>query len=101
MMRKTLIAALAFAGIAAAGTMTSATPAAAGYACGPWNGWCSYYARPYYGWGWYGGGYNRPYYGNRYGNRHYGHNNWRGGKNYHKGGDRKHAYKKSGKRDWR
>jgi hypothetical protein len=90
MMRKTLIAAAAFVGLAVAGTVASATPASAGYACGPWNGWCRYYAPPSFSFGWYGG----PYYGKPYGYRHYGHNNWRGGNKYYRGGgNKKHAYK--------
>ncbi len=40
MVRKSLFAALGFVGLLAAGTAAS-SPAAAGYACGPWNNWCA------------------------------------------------------------
>jgi hypothetical protein len=81
-------------GLVAAGTMASATPAAAGYACGPWNGWCSWYGnygwKKHYGWGGYGGNryWNKPYWGSPYGygggkkayrkgkNKHYGYRNY-------------------------
>lgn len=99
MMRKSLIAALGFVGLVAAGTMASATPASAGYACGPWNGWCSFYAKPSFGYGWYGG-YRKPYYGSRYGSRDYGRNHWRGDKKYNRGGKR-HTDKRSNRRHYR
>ena len=41
MVRKSLFVALGFVGVLAAGTAATASPAAAGYACGPWNGWCA------------------------------------------------------------
>jgi hypothetical protein len=96
MMRKTLIAAAAFVGLAVAGSVASATPASAGYGCGPWNGWCRYYAPPTFSFGWYGG-YRNPYYGNRY----YGRNNWHGGKSYYRGGRNQHAHKRNNRRHWR
>ena len=80
MIRKCLIAGLALMGLVAAGTMAGTTPASAGYACGPWNGWCSWYGG--YGWKNYGwGGYG----GHRYWNMPYGYRN-RGGYNRHWGG---------------
>ena len=97
MIRKSLIAALGLLGLVAATTMVGTTPASAGYSCGPWNGWCSYYAKPSFGFGWYGGSYRKPYYGHRYG-----HNNRRGGKNvYRGGGKKKHAHKRSHRRSYR
>ena len=35
---------LAVLGMVLAGSVAGAQPASAGYACGPWNGWCSYYS---------------------------------------------------------
>ena len=56
MLRKSLIGAVAVLGIALAGSVASAQPASAGYACGPWNGYCGYFLYPGWGWGWnYGG----------------------------------------------
>ena len=48
---KSLIGAVAVLGIALAGSVASAQPASAGYACGPWNGYCSYFLYPGWGWG--------------------------------------------------
>ena len=52
MLRKSLIGAVAVLGIALAGSVASAQPASAGYACGPWNGYCGYFLYPGWGWGW-------------------------------------------------
>jgi hypothetical protein len=88
MMRKTLIAAAAFVGLAVAGSVAGATPASAGYACGPWNGWCSWYGGSRY-WG----GYRHRHWD---GDRHRGYS-----KKYYKGGKNKHAQKRNNKRNWR
>lgn len=88
MLRKSLIGAVAVLGIALAGSVAGAQPASAGYACGPWNGWCGYYfVYPGWGHGWYG---NKGHH-NNYGkwNKSYGHkkwdNDWNKGKGKHKG----------------
>ena len=53
MMRKSSIAALGFLGLFLAGSVAGATPASAGYACGPWNRYCgAYWLYPGWGWGW-------------------------------------------------
>jgi hypothetical protein len=88
MIGKSVIAGLAFMSLVAAGTMAGATPASAGYACGPWNGWCSWYGGhgwKNYGWGGYGG--------HRYWNKPYNNRYWGGGY----GGYGKEAYKKGKK----
>jgi hypothetical protein len=41
MVRKSLVAGLGFLGVLLAGTAGGSAPAAAGYACGPWNNWCA------------------------------------------------------------
>jgi hypothetical protein len=78
-----MIAGLGFLGVILAGTAGGTAPAAAGYACGPWNnfcrpvcgpwnGWCSgYLVNPAWGYGWQGGH-------DRYRNwrKSYGHNKW-------------------------
>ena len=102
MVRKSLFVALGFVGVLAAGTAATASPAAAGYACGPWNGWCAprcgawnNWCRPVCGpWnGWCARYYRYPgfsfgfSYGPRYGNGggHYayrnGEGNWNGNHN--------------------
>jgi hypothetical protein len=69
MLKKSLIGAAAVLGIALAGSVAGAQPAAAGYACGPWNGWCSYYyLYPRWNWGWYG--YNNHHNHNKWDNDH-------------------------------
>jgi hypothetical protein len=97
MIRKSVIAGLAFMGLVAAGTMASATPAAAGYACGPWNGWCSWYGG---GYGWKGHGYKRHgYWGSPYNNRYWGGYGYGGGKKAYKKGKKKHyGYRNYNKR---
>jgi hypothetical protein len=114
MMRKNLVAALGFIGLVAAGTAGGSAPAAAGYACGPWNNWCrpvcgpwngwcaGYFRYPGYGfkfgyggpkyWGGYGRGYayRHGQHGNWNGNRgdgHYDRDNWNGNRG-RGGGDR-------------
>jgi hypothetical protein len=90
MMRKSLIGALAVMGLVAASTMASTTPASAGYACGPWNGWCSWYGKKPYGW---------KSYSYRHWD-HYGHKH-SGGKHIHKGHKKRHAHKRSNRRFYR
>ncbi len=97
MMRKSLIAALGLLGLVAATTMVGTTPASAGYSCGPWNGWCSWYGKGP-GWGYYGA----PRYWGGYGHRQWGGDRHRGySKKYYKGGKKKHAHKRSGRRSYR
>jgi len=64
-------------------------PASAGYACGPWNGYCSYFLYPGWGWGWYGNNHHHKW-------DNHGHNNWNG--NWHGNGNgnwnKGQAYKK-------
>lgn len=88
MNRKSLIAGLAFLGLVAAGTMAGTAPASAGYSCGPWNGWCSWYGG---GYGWKGHGFKRyGYWGSpsyRYWGGHHGHHH---GKKAYKKGKKKH-----------
>ena len=50
MVRNSLIAALGFAGVLLAGTAGGSSPAAAGYACGPWNNWCAPRCGPWNNW---------------------------------------------------
>jgi hypothetical protein len=99
MIRKSMIVALGFLGLFALGTMASTTPASAGYACGPWNGWCSWYGQ---GHGWKGHGY--PQWGHYGHNRHWG-GDWHrgGGKKAYRGGGKKkhHAHRKGNKRYYR
>ena len=84
MLRKSLIGAVAVLGIALAGSVASAQPASAGYACGPWNGYCGYFLYPGWGWGWYGNNYHQN-------GIQAGHNNWKairprtGTTNWHNG----------------
>ena len=59
-------------GIALAGSVAGTQPASAGYACGPWNGWCSYFRYPGWGWGWYG--YKAAI--TQHWNKSYSHKNW-------------------------
>jgi hypothetical protein len=68
MLRKSLIVALGFLGLFIAGTAVGVAPAAAGYTCGPWNGWCgrAFWAYPGWGYGWYG-----------YHRRHHDRDDWR------------------------
>ena len=87
MLRKSLIGAVAVLGIALAGSVASAQPASAGYACGPWNGYCGYFLYPGWGWGWYG--HNNHHNGNHW-KKSYGHNTW--DNDWHKG-QGKSAYK--------
>jgi hypothetical protein len=115
MVRKSLFAALGFVGLLAAGTAATSSPAAAGYACGPWNNWCAprcgawnNWCRPVCGpWnGWcaryyrypgfsFGYGYG-PRYWSGYGGGHYAYRNgggdWNGNHNggghYDRDGDR-------------
>jgi hypothetical protein len=85
MLRKSLICAAAVLGIALAGSVAGAQPAAAGYACGPWNGWCSYsYLYPGWSFGWYG---------NKYHNKWDNHGKW----NNNHGKWDNHGYKGKGK----
>ena len=92
MLRKSLIGAVAVLGIAFAGSVAGAQPASAGYACGPWNGWCSYYY-VYPGWGWYGNkGHNHWNKGHNNWNK-YGHKNWDNDWHKGKGKGKGHAYK--------
>ena len=79
MLRKSLIGAVAVLGIALAGSVASAQPASAGYACGPWNGYCSYFLYPGWGWGWYGNNHHHKW------DKYHGHNNWNG--NWHGNGN--------------
>ena len=81
MLRKSLIGAVAVLGIALAGSVASAQPASAGYACGPWNGYCGYFLYP--GWGWNWGGYGNNHH-HKWDENH-GHNNWNG--NWHGNGN--------------
>ena len=90
MLRKSLIGAVAVLGIALAGSVASAQPASAGYACGPWNGYCGYFLYPGWGWGWYG--HNNHHNGNHW-KKSYGHNNWNGNGNWNKGNGKNQAYK--------
>jgi hypothetical protein len=78
MIGKSAIAALGFLGLVVAGTAAGSAPAAAGYACGPWNAWCgrSFFVYPSYGYGWYG-------------HNHW-NNHWNNDKHWNKG---KQAYK--------
>jgi hypothetical protein len=81
MLRKSLIGAAAVLGIALAGSVASSQPASAGYACGPWNGYCGYF---YPGWGW-----NWGWYGNNHHHKwdeHHGHNKWTGNGNWNGNG---------------
>lgn len=109
MMRKSLIAALGFMGLVAAGTMAGTAPASAGYYCGPWNNWCrpvcgywngwcaGVYASPGFSWGYS----NHRYWGGSYGHRNWG-NNSRRGHYAHKGGNNnRHAHKRSNGRSYR
>ena len=88
MMRKSLIAALGLLGLVAATTMVGTTPASAGYSCGPWNGWCSWYGNRGHGW-------------KGHSHRHWGHNRqWRGdwhhgNRAYRGGGKKKHSHRRS------
>ena len=77
MLRKSLIGAVAVLGIALAGSVASAQPASAGYACGPWNGYCGYFLYPGWGWnwGWYGNNHHHKW------DENHGHNNWNGNGN--------------------
>ena len=87
MLRKTLIVTFGFLGLVAAGTVAGSQPASAGYACGPWNGWCSaFFLYPRYSYGWYGHG---GHHGHNNWGRFHGHNNWNGQHNYQ-------AYKNKG-----
>jgi len=92
MLRKSLIGAVAVLGIALAGSVASAQPASAGYACGPWNGYCGYFFYPGWGWnwGWYGNNHHHKW------DENHGHNNWNG--NWHGNGNgnwnKGQAYKK-------
>jgi hypothetical protein len=93
MLRKSLIGAVAVLGIALAGSVAGAQPASAGYACGPWNGWCSYYY-VYPGWGWYGNkGHNHWNKGHNNNWNKYGHKNWDNDWHKGKGKGKGHAYK--------
>jgi hypothetical protein len=107
MVRKSLLAALGFVGLLAAGTAATPTPAAAGYACGAWNNWCAprcgawnNWCRPVCGpWnGWcaryyrypgfsFGFGYGPRYWGG-YGGGHYAYRN--GGGNWNGNGNGGH-----------
>jgi hypothetical protein len=92
MVRKSLLAALGFIGLVAAGTAGGSAPALAGGCgawnnwcrpvCGPWNGWCAaYYRYPGFSFNF---GYGPRYwggYGNRYAYRHGNYGNWNG--NHH------------------
>ena len=40
MLRRSLIVTFGFLGALLIGTAAGTAPASAGYACGPWNGWC-------------------------------------------------------------
>ena len=112
MIRKSLIAGLALMGLVAAGTMAGTTPASAGYSCGPWNGWCSWYGgygwKKNYGWGGYGGHryWNKPYgnqyWGSPYKNRHWGGGGYGGyGKKAYKKGNKKHyGYRNNNRRNY-
>jgi hypothetical protein len=80
MVRKSLVAALGFIGLVAAGTAGGSTPASAGYACGHWNNWCRPVCGPWNGWCApyyrYPGftfrfGYSPPYWGGYRGGGHY------------------------------
>ena len=76
MLRKSLIVTLGFLGLFLAGTASGTAPASAGYACGPWNGWCrAYFLYPGWDWGygWYG---HRGHHGDYGHHGHHGHNNW-------------------------
>jgi hypothetical protein len=68
MLRKSLIVTFGFLGLLLAATAAGSAPAAAGYACGPWNGWCARAFWAYPGWanGWYG-----------YQRRHHDRDDWR------------------------
>jgi hypothetical protein len=81
MLRKSLIGAAAVLGIALAGSVASAQPASASYACGPWNGYCGYFLYPGWGWnyGWYGNNHHHKW------DEHHGNNNWNNGKGKYKG----------------
>jgi hypothetical protein len=81
MLRKSLIGAVAVLGIALAGSVASAQPASAGYACGPWNGYCGYFFYPGWGWnwGWYGNNHHHKW------DENHGHNKWSGDNDWHKG----------------
>ncbi|HEX2447888.1 MAG TPA: hypothetical protein VHK26_06850 [Methyloceanibacter sp.] len=89
MLKKSLFGAVAVLGLVLAGSVAGSQPASAGYACGPWNGWCRYYYL-YPGWGW-----NYGWYGNKHHNwNKYGHKNWDNDWNHHKGKHKnKNAYK--------
>ncbi len=99
MFRKSLIVLTGFLGLFLAGTAIGTTPAAAGYACGPWNnwcrpacgpwnGWCAYFAYPRYGPSY---GYNKHWNKRPYTHRHgYNHSRGRGhghGHHANKGGN--------------
>ncbi|MGA7457948.1 MAG: hypothetical protein WBW51_11625 [Methyloceanibacter sp.] len=88
MLRKSLICAVAVLGIALAGSVASAQPASAGYACGPWNGYCGYFLYPGWGWGygWYGNNHHNNW------NKH-GHNKWDNDWHKGKGNYKGQAYK--------
>jgi hypothetical protein len=93
MLRKSLIIGAGLLGVVAATSVASATPASAGYACGPWNGWCTFFSG---GYGWYGPGYwGRPY---GYGYRNYGYRN-HGYKNY--GYNNNYGWKGYGNKGWK
>jgi hypothetical protein len=88
MLRKSLIGAAAVLGLVLGGSVASSQPASAGYACGPWNGYCGYFLYPGWNYGWYG------HKGHNNWNKH-GYNKWDNDWNHHKGkGKNKgHAYK--------
>ncbi len=83
-------------GLVAAGTVAGATPASAGSACGPWNGWCSWYGGS--GWKNYGyGGHRYGYkphryksWGSPYNDRYWGGGGYGYGKKAYKKGNKKH-----------
>jgi hypothetical protein len=60
MLRRSLIVTFGFLGALLIGTAAGTAPASAGYACGPWNGWCGpkLWIYPGYSFGWYGHGHN-------------------------------------------
>jgi hypothetical protein len=77
MFRKSLIAATGFLGLFLAGTAAGATPASAGYACGPWNNWCRPGCAPWNGWC-APGFFISPGYGFSFGYNKYGYNRYWG-----------------------
>ncbi len=107
MIRKSLIAGLAFLGLVAVGTMAGTAPASAGYSCGPWNGWCSWYGG--HSWKGYGhkrhgywGSPNYRYWGSPWGGSRYGYSghHHHGKKAFKKGKKKHHAYRKYNKRNY-